>query len=86
LQLTRDARPPAARMAPALMDRLGLAEGDRVRVAQDGGEAILPVQADASVPPGCVRIAAAHPLTAGLGDMFGTVTLERVAVAEKVPA
>jgi NADH-quinone oxidoreductase subunit G len=86
LQLTRDARPPAARMAPALMDRLGLAEGDRVRVAQDGGEAILPVQADASVPPGCVRIAAAHPLTAGLGDVFGTVTLERVAVAEKVPA
>jgi NADH-quinone oxidoreductase subunit G len=86
LQMTRDALPPAARMAPALMDRLGLAQGDRVRVAQDGGEATLPVQTDASVPPGCVRIAAAHPLTAGLGDMFGTVTLERVAVAEKVPA
>jgi NADH-quinone oxidoreductase subunit G len=86
LQRTRDAQPPAARMAPALMDRLGLAEGDRVRVAQDGGEATLPVQADASVPPGCVRIAAAHPLTAGLGDMFGAVTLERVSATQKVPA
>ena len=85
LQKTRDARPPAARMAPALMDRLGLAEGDRVRVAQDGGEATLPVQADAGVPPGCVRIAAAHPLTAGLGDMFGAVTLERVSAPQKVP-
>ena len=84
LQATRDARPPAARMAPALMDRLGLVQGDRVRVMQDGGEATLPVQADASVPPGCVRIAAAHPRTAGLGDMFGAVTLERVAVTEKV--
>jgi NADH-quinone oxidoreductase subunit G len=85
LQKTRDARPPAARMAPALMDRLGLAEGDRVRVAQDGGEATLPVQADASVPPGCVRIAAAHPLTAALGDMFGAVTLERVSAPQRVP-
>jgi NADH-quinone oxidoreductase subunit G len=71
-------------MAPALMDRLGLAEGDRVRVAQDGGEATLPVRADASVPADCVRIAAAHPLTAGLGDMFGTVTLERVTAMQKV--
>jgi NADH-quinone oxidoreductase subunit G len=85
LQRTRDARPPAARMAPALMDRLGFAEGDRVRVAQDGGEATLAVQADASVPQGCVRIAAAHPLTAGLGDMFGAVTLERVSATQKVP-
>jgi NADH-quinone oxidoreductase subunit G len=73
-------------MAPALMQRLGLADGDRVRVLQDGGEATLPAQGDAGVPPGCVRIAAAHPLTADLGDMFGTVTLERVPVIEKVPA
>ena len=86
LQMTRDARPPTARMAPALMQRLGLADGDRVRVLQDGGEATLPAQGDAGVPPGCVRIAAAHPLTADLGDMFGTVTLERVPVIEKVPA
>jgi NADH-quinone oxidoreductase subunit G len=38
------------------------------------------VSLDAGVPDGCVRIAAAHPSTAGVGPMFGTVTLEKVDV------
>ncbi len=86
LQLTKDAAPPAARMARALMDRLGVTEGDMVRVTQDGGEAILAVVADAAVPADCVRIAASHPTTADLGDLFGSVTLARVSAAEKVTA
>ena len=79
LQLTRDALPPSAWMPGALMDRLKLREGDIVRITQQGGEARLPVKRDDHLPADCVRVAAAHPLTAALGDMFGSVTLERVA-------
>jgi NADH-quinone oxidoreductase subunit G len=60
-----------------LMQRLGLSDGDLVRVAQNGGEVMLAAVLDERVPAGCVRIAAAHPLTAELGEMFGTVELSR---------
>jgi NADH-quinone oxidoreductase subunit G len=86
LQVTRDALPPAARMSAVLMARLGLREGDRVRVLQGGGEAILKVVADPAVPAECVRIAAAHPLAAGLGEMFGMLELERVKEDDRVTA
>ena len=33
--------------------------------------------ADRGIPEGCVRVAAAHPLTSTLGPMFGPVALER---------
>jgi NADH-quinone oxidoreductase subunit G len=79
LQLTRDALPPSAWMGGALMDRLRVREGDTVRIAQQGGEASLPVKRDDRLPADCVRVAAAHPLTGALGDMFGSLTLERVA-------
>ena len=46
-----------------------LANGAKIRAALDAG-----------VPDGCVRIAAAHPSTAGVGPMFGTVKLERLDV------
>jgi NADH-quinone oxidoreductase subunit G len=34
--------------------------------------------ADAGMPEGCVRIAAAHPSTSTLGAMFGPVAIEAV--------
>jgi NADH-quinone oxidoreductase subunit G len=37
------------------------------------------VKRDDRLPADCVRVAAAHALTAALGDMFGAVTLERIA-------
>ena len=77
LSKTRDALPPSARMHPDTMRRIGVTEGEQVRVKQ-GGQALLKVIEDSGVPPDCVRIAAAHPLTADLGDLFGAVTLERV--------
>jgi len=49
-----------------------------VRLRQDGGEATLTVMADAGMPEGCVRIAAAHPATSTLGAMFGPVAVEPV--------
>jgi NADH-quinone oxidoreductase subunit G len=86
LQMTRDAAPPAARMCADLMARLGLVEGDRVRIGQGGGSAVLKAVVDPAVPADCVRVAASHPLTAGLGEMFGVVTIEKVAHTEEVPA
>ena len=38
------------------------------------------VSLDAGVPDGCVRIAAAHPSTEGVGPMFGPVKLEKIDV------
>jgi NADH-quinone oxidoreductase subunit G len=40
------------------------------------------VALDQAVPDDCVRIAAAHPSTAAIGPMFGTLTLEKVAVGK----
>jgi NADH-quinone oxidoreductase subunit G len=35
---------------------------------------------DDRLPDDCVRVAAAHPATAGLGAMFGVLSLEKSAV------
>ncbi len=78
LQKTRDARVPAARMNEATLAKLRLGDGATVRVRQGGGEATLNVVVDAGVPDGCVRIAAGHPATSGLGPMFGTIAVEPV--------
>jgi len=74
LQQTRDAQIPKAWMHPALAARLGVLAGAMARVRQDGGEAVLELACDESLPADCVRIAAGHPTTAPLGAMFGTIT------------
>jgi len=86
LQMTRDAALPAARMAPATLARLGVEEGQPVRVHQGTGQAVLKAVADETVPSACVRIAAAHRTTAELGGMFGELRLEPVSSTEKVSA
>ena len=60
-----------------MLARLGLQAGDRVRVRQDGGEALLEVARDDALADGVLRVAAAHPATAGLGAMFGAISVER---------
>jgi NADH-quinone oxidoreductase subunit G len=75
LQATQDAAAPAARMNAAMLVKLGVAAGDRVKVGA-GGTA-LAAALDAGVPDNCVRIAAAHADTAALGPMFGSLTVER---------
>lgn len=77
LQKTKDAVVPQARMAAATLAQLGLAAGDSVKVSQGNGEARLLAALDEAVPPGCVRVAAAHTSTARLGDMFGSISVER---------
>ena len=77
LQQTADARPPKARMHRSLLEKLGLADGAQVKVKQGRGEAVLAAAVDAAVPPGVVRIAAAHPSTCGLEGLSGPITIER---------
>ncbi|MGQ0752455.1 MAG: NADH-quinone oxidoreductase subunit NuoG [Betaproteobacteria bacterium] len=84
LQKTRDAQPPVAWMNRALYERLGLREGEFVRVRQGSGEAVIAAALDERVPAECLRLAAAREETSTLGAMFGTVTLERVPAQQKV--
>jgi len=77
LQKTRDAAAPTARMNAATLAQVGVAGGTQVRIKQGAGEALLMAQGDETVPSGCVRVAAAHASTAGLGDMFGAISVER---------
>jgi NADH-quinone oxidoreductase subunit G len=78
LQRTADAALPVARMHGSLIARLGLEENGRVSVRQTASALTLKVERDDGLPDGCIHIAAGHPLTAGLGPMFGAVTAERV--------
>ncbi|MBI2294165.1 MAG: NADH-quinone oxidoreductase subunit G [Betaproteobacteria bacterium] len=84
LQQTHDAAAPVAAMNGALLSELGLRDGDKVQITQGRGTAILAAARDDRLPAGCIRVPAAHPLTAALGGMFGTVTAERVARQQKV--
>jgi NADH-quinone oxidoreductase subunit G len=84
LQKTRDAAEPVAAMNAALFDNLGLRDGDKIRIAQGSGAAVLGAVRDNRLPAGCIRVPAAHPLTAALGGMFGVITAERVDAQQKV--
>ncbi len=77
LQRTHESGLPAAHMAGSLISRLGLEPGGMAAIRQ-GHEVInLKVEQDDDLPDNCVRVAAGHPLTAGLGPMFGDISVER---------
>jgi NADH-quinone oxidoreductase subunit G len=78
LQKTKYNIKPMARMCAAQLAALGLAEGDKVLVKQDKGSAVLTVQLDNHVAMGCVRVAASHEDTVGLGDLMGDITVEKL--------
>jgi len=80
LQRTADARAPRAWMNARLMQRLALSPGAPLRVRQGSGEAALSAALDDRLPDDCVRVATAHASTAGLGAMFGVLTLEKISV------
>jgi len=83
LQQTRDAAPPIATMHPATAERLGLREGDAVRIVQGAGEAVVPYGLDRRLPENCIRLAAARPEVAGLGAMFGPIAASPVPALRK---
>ncbi len=77
LQATHDALPPRALMHSEEMKKLGFQTGERVKVTVGQGSVELAVDTDDKLPMGVVRVAAAHASTAGLGAMFGAITVER---------
>ena len=76
LQQTRDAAAPRAWMNAALLARLGLKEGQAVKVRQGTGEADVNAALDDRLPRDCVRLAAAHAATRDLGPMSGELKVE----------
>jgi NADH-quinone oxidoreductase subunit G len=84
LQATHDAHAPVAWMNRALYEKLGLRDGDEVRVKQGSGEAVLAAGIDDKLPADCIRVPAARPETAALGALFGAITAERVPARQKV--
>jgi NADH-quinone oxidoreductase subunit G len=78
LQKTKYNIKPMARMCATQLELLGLVEGDDVLVKQDKGSAVLKVMLDNHVAKGCVRVAAAHEDTIGLGDLMGDITVEKL--------
>jgi NADH-quinone oxidoreductase subunit G len=77
LQKTKYNIKPMARMNPDDMRVLELREGDTVLARQDKGSAVLTVRTDNHVAKGCVRVAAAHPDSIGLGDLMGDISIEK---------
>jgi NADH-quinone oxidoreductase subunit G len=77
LQMTRDAAAPSVLMHSSELQKLGVESGDAVKVHQGKASARMMVNADDSLPVSTARVAAGHPDTAGLGAMFGAITVER---------
>jgi NADH-quinone oxidoreductase subunit G len=63
-------------MNSALLARLGLKDGQAVKVRQGEGEADVSAALDDRLPRDCVRVAAAHASTMNLGPMSGAVSVE----------
>ena len=61
-----------------LWQQLGLAEGDQVRIVQDGGAAQLPARLEAGLPEGIARVPSGLAQTATLGAAFGTLSIAKV--------
>jgi NADH-quinone oxidoreductase subunit G len=78
LQLAADSATPTARMNAALLAKLGVASGDKVKVGAGGtANVTLAAQLDAGLPDGVVRVAAAHADTLALGAMSSVLSVEK---------
>ncbi|CDG83961.1 NADH-quinone oxidoreductase subunit NuoG [Janthinobacterium agaricidamnosum] len=77
LQRTVDGAAPLAHLPAALAQRINVKSGDKVKVSQGSGSAILVASIHAGLPANVVRVAAAHVSTSTLGGMFGAITVEK---------
>lgn len=74
---TADSNAPLVQLPKALAEKLGVKAGDKVKVSQGAGSAILAAGIDARLPANAVRVASSHPATATLGAMFGAINVEK---------
>jgi len=77
LQQTVWATAPVARAHPDTLAAHGVTAGGRVTVSQGDGQVQLAVEADAAMPAGVLRLAAAHSDTQALGGMFDPVRISK---------
>ncbi len=77
LQATSDAATPKVWMHSQELNNIGVKTGMNVKVSQGTGSVKLMSAADDRLPKGVVRVAAGLAATAALGEMFGTITVER---------
>ncbi|HEY3596869.1 MAG TPA: molybdopterin-dependent oxidoreductase, partial [Paraburkholderia sp.] len=78
LHLTAAARAANSVGLPAgLFDKLGLKEGDAIRVRQGEWSVEAPAVRDANLAETVVRVSAATPAGAGLGSLFGELVVEK---------
>ncbi|MBI5436832.1 MAG: NADH-quinone oxidoreductase subunit G [Nitrosomonadales bacterium] len=77
LQKTRDAAAPRVMLRSEELKKIGVSPGDQVKVSQGENSVQMAVAADDNLPNGVARVAAGHAATAGLGAMFGILTVER---------
>ncbi|MEO8343330.1 MAG: molybdopterin-dependent oxidoreductase, partial [Gallionella sp.] len=83
LQMTHDAAAPGVVMHSSELRKLGVQSGDMVKVVQGNASARLMASADDRLPASTARVTAGHPSTAGLGAMFGTITVEALSVGDR---
>ncbi|WP_186181209.1 NADH-quinone oxidoreductase subunit NuoG [Burkholderia gladioli] len=67
----------SAGLPAALFDRLGLSDGDAVRISQGGRSVQLPAVRDANLAETVVRVSAATPAGAALGGLSGELVVEK---------
>lgn len=78
LRLTRDSKRALQAGLPAgLFAELNLKEGDAVRVTQNSSQVVMPATMQKGLAEGVVRVSAGTEAGALLGEMFGTLTVER---------
>ncbi|WP_426102678.1 NADH-quinone oxidoreductase subunit NuoG [Massilia sp. TSP1-1-2] len=78
---TADANMPLVQLPAALAEKLGVKAGDKVKVTQGSGSAILVAGIDARLPANAVRVASSHAATSTLGAMFGAIAVEKAGEA-----
>ena len=76
LQQTVHATGQAVRVNPATAERLGIQDGARVRVTQQGVTEAMHLELDPSLPDDTLWAPTGLPETAALGAMFGRVAVE----------
>ena len=78
LQRTADAKvATAVSLSAAEFGRLGIANGDFVKLTQGAASIVMPANLDKSLPATVVRVAAGVLATHQLGAMFGPISVER---------
>ena len=78
LQHTADAADPVAGVSGIVAARMGLVDGDVVRVTQGAWATDLPVRIDATLAEYAIRVSAGTVKSRTLGAMFGPITIDKV--------